>query len=59
VPSVLDNAPLVDTIKARISFDGLAENVQAGVIETAAVVATSYDTGRSVVFHDGGIRDCS
>jgi NTE family protein len=55
VPSVLDNAPLAETIKARISFDGLAENVQAGVIDTAAVIATSYDTGRSVVFHDGGI----
>jgi NTE family protein len=55
VSSALDNAPLADTIKARISFDGLAENVQAGVIETAAVVATSYDTGRSVVFHDGGM----
>ena len=54
--SVLDNTPLADTIKARISFDRLAENVQAGVIETAAVVATSYDTGRSVVFHDGGSR---
>ena len=56
IPSVLDNTPLADTIKARISFDRLAENVQAGVIETAAVVATSYDTGRSVVFHDGGSR---
>ena len=56
MPSVLDNTPLADTIKARISFDRLAENVRAGVIETAAVVATSYDTGRSVVFHDGGSR---
>ncbi|MGZ4250415.1 MAG: patatin-like phospholipase family protein [Solirubrobacteraceae bacterium] len=50
--SVLDNAPLAVTIKDLISFDRLAKNVQNGVIDTAALVATSYDTGRSVVFYD-------
>jgi len=53
VKSLLDNAPLADTIKARVSFDKLAENVRSGVIDTAGVAATSYQTGRSVVFYDG------
>jgi NTE family protein len=51
--SLLDNSPLADTVKARVSFDRLADNVQSGVIDTAAVAATSYETGRSVVFYDG------
>jgi NTE family protein len=53
VPSLLDNTPLAGTINARISFGALAENVRSGVIQAAAVAATSYDTGRSVVFYDG------
>jgi len=53
VKSLLDNAPLADTIRARVSFGKLAENVRSGVIDTAGVAATSYQTGRSVVFHDG------
>ena len=53
VSSVLDNAPLAGMIANTISFEQLAENVRTGVIDRAAVVATSYDTGRSVVFHNG------
>jgi NTE family protein len=53
VRSLLDNARLADTIKARVSFDKLAGNVRSGVIDTAGVAATSYQTGRSVVFYDG------
>ncbi len=52
VRSVLDNAPLVETIREKIKFDRLAQNVRSGVIDTAGVAATSYDTGRSVVFYD-------
>ena len=52
VPSLLDNAPLADTVKARVSFGNLAQNVQSGVIDAAGVAATSYQTGRSVVFYD-------
>ena len=52
VPSLLDNTPLAGTVTARISFATLAENVRSGVIQAAAVAATSYDTGRSVVFYD-------
>ena len=50
--SLLDNGPLAGTIKARVSFGKLAENVRSGVIDAAAVAATSYETGRSVVFYD-------
>jgi len=53
VPSLLDNAPLADTIKEWVSFSKLAGNVRSGLIDTAAVAATSYGTGRSVVFYDG------
>jgi NTE family protein len=52
-PGLLDSAPLADTIKARVSFGKLAENVRSGVIEAAGVAATSYQSGRSVVFYDG------
>ena len=53
VPSLLDDAPLTDTIQTRISFGQLARNVKSGVIEVAGVAATSYQTGRSVVFYHG------
>jgi NTE family protein len=53
VRSLLDTAPFEDTIKARIAFGKVAENVRAGVIDTAGVAATSYQTGRSVVFYQG------
>lgn len=53
VPGLLDATPLAGTITKRISFDALAENVRSGVIQAAAVAATCYDTGRSVVFCDG------
>jgi NTE family protein len=49
---LLGTGPLEETIKARVSFRKLAENVQSGVIDTAGVAATSYQTGRSVVFYD-------
>jgi NTE family protein len=52
VSSVLDNTPLAETIERLVSFEQLAENVREGVIDTAAVAATSYDTGRSVVFYE-------
>jgi NTE family protein len=55
VPSLLDNSPLADTVKARVCFGRLAGNVQSGVIDTVAVAATSYETGRSVVFYDSSV----
>jgi NTE family protein len=52
-PGLLDNAPLGDTIKARVPFGKLAQNVRSGVIDTVGVAATSYQSGRSVVFYEG------
>ncbi len=54
VPSVLDSAPMAATLERLISFEQLERNVSAGVVSSAAVVATSYASTRSVVFHDGG-----
>jgi NTE family protein len=53
IKSLLDDAPLADTIRARVAFGKLADNVRSGVIDTVGVAATSYETGRSVVFYDG------
>lgn len=52
--SLLDPAPLRATLRERVNFKQLAENVKAGRVSTAAVVATSALTGRSVVFQAGG-----
>jgi len=50
--SLLDTSPQAATLKAQIDFAQLASNVETGALQTAAVVATSYGTGDSVVFHD-------
>ncbi len=52
--SLLDPAPLRATLRERVDFNQLAENVKAGLLASAGVVATSALTGRSVVFHYGG-----
>jgi NTE family protein len=52
--SLLDPSPLAATIEGCIDFDRLRANVGDKTIDTAAVVATSALTRRSVVFHDGG-----
>ena len=51
--SLLDPAPLRDTVRRVVSFEQLERNVAAGALERAAVVATSAHTSRSVVFHCG------
>jgi NTE family protein len=53
ITSLLDSAPLRRTVRQHVDFAQVAENVGAGVLDAAAVVATSALTGRSVVFHDG------
>jgi NTE family protein len=50
--SLLDTSPQAATLKEQIDFAQLARNVETGALQTAAVVATSYATGDSVVFHD-------
>lgn len=51
--SLLDPHPLGKTLRNRIDFKQLDQNVLAGKVDTAGVVATSALTGRSVVFHRG------
>ena len=56
VPSLLDTAPLRKTLDRIIRFERIAENIadRATSLRAVGVVATSYETGRSVVFHQGG-----
>jgi len=51
---LLDPSPLRDTVSRLVAFEQLARNVKDGPLTAAAVVATSYATTRSVVFHHGG-----
>jgi NTE family protein len=51
--SLLDPAPLADTLSDWVDFDQLDRNV-GDSIRAAAVVATSGRTNLSVVFHAGG-----
>lgn len=56
VRSLLDTTPMRATLNRLICFERIADNVadEASALKAAAVVATSYETGRSVVFHCGG-----
>ena len=51
---LLDPTPLSDTLKGLVPFERIARNVKDRALTAAAVVATSYATTGSVVFHDGG-----
>ncbi len=51
VKSLLDTTPMAPTLRGIIPFTKLARNVDAGVLASVAVVATSYATAESVVFH--------
>jgi NTE family protein len=55
--SVLDPSPLAKTLPEKIDFKQLRRNIDDGALESAAVVATSARTARSVVFHHGGTPD--
>lgn len=52
--ALLDPAPLRATLARLVPFDAIERNVATGVVRSAAVVATSALTSRSVVFHRGG-----
>jgi len=56
VPSLLDTAPLRKTLNRVIEFARIAENIAspASPLHAVGVVATSCETGRSTVFHQGG-----
>ena len=50
--NLLDTGPQAATLREQIDFDQLRRNIESGDLQTAAVVATSYATGDSVVFYD-------
>ena len=52
IKSLLAPEPLV-TLRERVDFDQIEENVRGGRVAAAGVVATSALTGHSVVFHSG------
>jgi NTE family protein len=52
VPAVLDTTPLPEVLRRLIDFEQLHRNVDEALV-ALAVVATSYATGDSVVFHEG------
>jgi NTE family protein len=56
VPSLLDTAPLRKTLNDVIDFPRIPVNVadESSPLHAVGVVATSYETGRSLVFHQGG-----
>jgi NTE family protein len=54
LPALLDPAPLRSTLTRLVSFERITRNVMDGSLTAAAVVATSYASTRSVVFHHGG-----
>ena len=56
VSSLLDTAPLRKTLNRVIEFQRIADNVadETTPLHAVGVVATSYETGRSIVFHQGG-----
>jgi NTE family protein len=55
-PSLLDTAPLRKTLNRVIDFARIPVNVadEKSPLHAVGVVATSYATGRSLVFHQGG-----
>lgn len=46
--------PLAQTLTKAIDWEALHRNVDAGAVESAAVVATSVRTGRVIVFTESG-----
>jgi NTE family protein len=51
---LLDTSPLRPTLDRLVAFERIEDNIADGTLTAAAVVATSYATTRSVVFHHGG-----
>ena len=54
VHALLDPTPLGRTLTRIVDFGQLARNVEAGVLDAAAVATTSALSGRTVIFHSGG-----
>jgi NTE family protein len=53
--SLLDPSPLGDNLRDWIDWPQLHRNVDEGVLQSVAVIATAAATGRSVAFVEGGL----
>ncbi len=51
--SLLDNAPLLDLLKATIALEQIPQNIAQGHLHALAVTASSYTTGEHTTFFDG------
>lgn len=51
---LVDNRPLREFLLGTIDFPAIETNIQEGRLRAAAITATSYSTGRTVTFVQGG-----
>jgi len=54
LPALLDPSPLRRTLTRLVAFERITRNVMDRSLTAVGVVATSYASTRSVVFHHGG-----
>lgn len=48
--SLLDNAPLGELLDRELQFEGIAHNVEAGLLESLMITASGYSTATAVTF---------
>ncbi|MEZ5738673.1 MAG: patatin-like phospholipase family protein [Burkholderiaceae bacterium] len=49
--AILDNTPLISTLRELINPDRISANLDSGLLETLGIGASSYSTGRHVTFY--------
>ena len=52
--SLLDNAPLRQTLENGLPFERIQDNIDAGALYAVCVTASGYTSGQSVSFFQGG-----
>jgi NTE family protein len=52
--SLLDNAPLRETLAKSLDFPRIQDNIDSGALYAACVTASGYTSGQSVSFFQGG-----
>ena len=52
--SLLDNAPLRDTLEKNLDFAKIQANIDSGALYAVSVTASGYTSGQSVSFFQGG-----
>jgi len=51
--SLLDNAPLAQLLRHRLSFRGIQHSIDAGALHALSLTASGYTSGQSVTFYQG------